>query len=89
LGVPAGNPLPGKINSVTSRTGEAEEAHLRASTGKYIEGDTPTNVLEREHGLGRHPVEAQGPLALGAVTSKRKSTCYYCSTPALLNGCVL
>ena len=53
---------------VTECTGEAEDANLRADTGKYIQGDTPTNVLEREQGLGRHPFEAQGPLALGAVT---------------------
>jgi hypothetical protein len=53
---------------VMSRTGAAEEAHLRAGTGKYNEGDTPTNVLTREQGLGRHPLEAHGPLAVGAVT---------------------
>jgi len=27
---------------VMERTGEAEDANLRASTGKYIEGSTPT-----------------------------------------------
>ena len=51
------------------RTGSAEGANLRVSTDKYIgQATPPTNVLRSEQGLGRHPFEAQGPLALGAVT---------------------
>src|SRR5258706_2256749 len=53
---------------VRERTGAAEEANLRARRRQVHRGSTPTNVLEREQGLGRHPFEAQGPLALGAVT---------------------
>jgi len=67
--VPAGNPPPGKKLMAMEHTGEAEDANLRAGTGKYSEGSTPTTVLEREQGLGRHPFEAQGPVALGAVTT--------------------
>jgi hypothetical protein len=36
LGIPAGNPPLGKKLMVTSRTGEAEDANLRANTGKYM-----------------------------------------------------
>jgi hypothetical protein len=68
LGVSAAHPLPRKKLMVTSCTGEAEDATLRADTGKYMQGDTPTTVLEREQGLGRHPFEAHGPFAVGAVT---------------------
>ena len=45
---------------VMERTGEAEDANLRASTGKYIEAPHQPTFLKENKGWGGIPLKPKG-----------------------------